>query len=196
MIKLAVTGGIACGKSTVGHFLKNDHTWPVLDTDNVAHEVLLRPDIKADIRDRFGAEVVNEGRIDRSVLGQYVFSDTGAREWLNSLMHPEIRKACASWVETQGSDGHVGCAVLIPLLFETGQESIWDQICCVGASRSVQVERLRNRGLTDRECEQRLSAQMSVEEKMNLADFGIMNDMSREVLQEQLRRVVLSIGGK
>lgn len=184
-----MTGGIACGKSTVADFWRR---WgaDVLDADPVAH-ALIAPGgecVEAVARE-FGAAVrAADGGIDRQALGAIVFKDEGARERLNQLLHPVVVRRLRAWAETVRREGRFGVAV-VPLLFEVGLEKEWDAVVCVAADEQTMLERLVGRGLSPAEAQARIASQWPVREKIARADRVIENNGSRTDLEKKCRAV-------
>lgn len=187
---LAVTGGIATGKSTVTAMLSALGA-PTLSADALAHE-LLRPGTQA-AREVLAAfpdcvSLEQEGAIDRRALGRAIFADNGARARLEALTHPPIiaalQEAAAQW---RGQPG--GCAALeIPLLFEAKLEAIADQIVVVVCSANQQRERILARGsASEAEARRQISAQWPLEEKKQRADFVIDTNISLAETQRQTK---------
>jgi len=196
MLKIAITGGIACGKSRVGSFLVEQHV-AVCDADDLAHDVTKagRPIYYAVIN-KFGEEILGKnGEIDRQRLGDIVFSDFGKLAGLNSVVHPAVKRAWREWLLEQERDADAA-AVIVPLLFEINETEDWDAIVCVSASENVQIRRLAERGISESDARRRFSAQMVLRKKMECSDYVIHNDGSEELLREQTRRVLEYIGGK
>jgi dephospho-CoA kinase len=189
-IILALTGGIACGKSETGRILAEEG-FAVLDTDLLAHKMM-----KAGTRvfqkvvNRFGNGVIGgDGELDRASLGKIVFDDRSARNDLNKLVHPAVIQAAEEWKTEQGGD----CAVLIPLLFETGWTDGWDAVVCVSADEQSVFQRLEKRGLTAEEARKRVSAQMPLSEKKKKSDFIIVNNETLDELRNETLRVLDAI---
>jgi len=196
MIKIALTGGIACGKSLTGEMLRTRGI-PVCDTDEIAHEVLEKDAaVQAALIKEFGTDIMDAtGQIDRTVLGKKVFIDPDKRIQLNCLTHPAILRRLAEWmVKQEASSGHV--VAIIPLLYEIEAQHAWDVVVCVGAPESEQLRRLRERGLTADEAQARIGAQMRLAEKMERADFVIFNCGSKALLEEQVNQVLRGIRGE
>ncbi|MEI6515802.1 MAG: dephospho-CoA kinase [bacterium] len=196
MIKIAVTGGIACGKSVVGQIIAREGV-PVCEADEVGHEVLERnPEVREKVIREFGREITgSDGLIDRTALGRLVFADPGRREALNALVHPAIMGRIADWVKSQATGANC-VAVIIPLLYEIGAEKEWDKVICVGAPEAEQLQRLTERGLSPDEAQARIAAQMSLATKMERADFVIYNCGSKALLEEQTKQVMRNIRGE
>lgn len=195
MLKLALTGGIACGKSLVGQYLEKIGI-PVCETDALGHEVLEQNEtIRAAVVTAFGNGVVAPGgKIDRTALGRMVFADADKRKQLNALTHPAILERTARWVEQQGRT-HDHVAVIIPLLFEIGGEKEWDKVICVAAPEADQLRRLSGRGLSLDEAHARIQAQMSLAEKMERSDYVIYNCGDETLLEEQVKHIWRTIRG-
>ena len=174
--RIGLTGGIASGKSSVGRFLEQQGI-AVLDADLYAHEALApgTPATRA-VLERYGAKVqseLSEG-LDRAALGSIVFSDLQERTWLEAQLHPLVQQRFDQELQT-----HVGervVALMIPLLFEAGLESLCSEVWVVHCSPTQQRQRLmmRNR-LSLEAAEQRIRAQWPMDRKTELADCVIKN---------------------
>jgi dephospho-CoA kinase len=181
MRRIALTGGIACGKSSLAGFLAAGGC-EVLDTDLVTH-ALEAPGGRAvaPIVAAFGTAVqAADGGINRLRLGEAVFHDDAARMLLNSIVHPLVRAELDAWL--QQSDGSPKVAV-IPLLFEVGWEAGWDAIVCVACTAEEQLRRLQARGLSEAAARGRVAAQMPLVEKVRRATRVVWNDGDRGTLR-------------
>ena len=185
-----MTGGIACGKSTVAELWRRQGA-ETLDADDVAH-ALIAPGgecVEEAVAREFGDRVrAVQGGIDRSSLGAIVFADTGARERLNGLLHPAVIRRMRAWADGIRRDGKLGVAV-VPLLFEAGMEKAWDAVVCVAAREETILARLAARGLAPAEARARIASQWPVREKMARADRVIENDGSLAELEEKCRAI-------
>ena len=185
---LAVTGGLACGKSTVGLLLAGEGL-EVLDTDEVAHDLLRSgtPQTAAVVT-AFGPEMLAaDGSVDRKVLAPRVFSDPAAMAQLNAIVHPAVRERVGEWTRSVRARNRAG-AVQIPLLFEAGIDTLgWDAILVVAAEPDIVRSRLRQRGIDDEEALRRLAAQWPLEEKVRRATHVIWNNGSPEDLADNVR---------
>lgn len=174
---VGLTGGIACGKSTVANmFMELDCV--VIDADKVAREVVEpgEPGLEGIIR-RFGKGILDEhGRLDRKALGKVVFSDEQARMDLNAILHPLIRLRMAEKKEAARMQNPPLILMDIPLLYESKQVQTVDSVIVVYVPAHVQLKRLIERDhLTMEEAQQRIDSQMPIEEKKQKADFVIDN---------------------
>lgn len=193
MLHIVVTGGIACGKSSVGDILSARGA-TVRDTDDMSHHLLKHDNaVSRSVIDEFGKGILDsEGAIDRTKLGRLVFSDDAARQRLNRIVHPKIAAMCNHWLAQKEQE--CGMAVLIvPLLFEAGMASGWHAIICVACSRVTQMRRLNDRGLPGEQAKQRIDAQMSLSYKMATSDYVIFNNGQRSTLERQTDMVINSI---
>jgi dephospho-CoA kinase len=196
MVTIAITGGIACGKSLVGRYVE-ELGIPVCEADAVGHRALsLGGEARAAVVREFGAEVVGaDGEIDRAVLGAKVFADPGKLERLNALTHPVILRQLREWVLVQPA-GTGYAAAIIPLLHEVQDDAHWDVVVCVTSPQADQLRRLAERGLTEAEALARIRAQWDQVRKGESSDYVIHNCGSQELLREQTERVVRSIRGE
>jgi dephospho-CoA kinase len=185
MVRVGLTGGIASGKSTVADELAARGAI-IIDADVLAREVVEpgTPALAA-IIDRFGAEVLRDGQIDRARLAQIVFADPHARRDLERIVHPAVR-ARAAELERAAGDAAVVVHV-IPLLVETGQHEDFDVVVTVDADHETQIQRLMVRnGFTRAEAESRIAAQASREDRRRAADVVVDNTGSLTQLREQI----------
>jgi dephospho-CoA kinase len=185
MVRVALTGGIASGKSMVAAELAARGAI-IIDADVLAREVVEpgTPALAA-IIDRFGEQVVTEGRLDRPRLAELVFADSLARRDLERIVHPAVR-ARAAELERAAGDAAVVVHV-IPLLVETGQQKNFDLVVTVDADHETQVQRLMARnGFTRAEAESRIAAQASREDRKRSADVVLDNTGTVAQLREQI----------
>jgi dephospho-CoA kinase len=189
---LAVTGGIATGKSTVSRILKELGA-PLIDFDLLARQVVEpRKPAWKEIVEYFGEEVVQEdGRIDRKRLSEIVFQDVEKRRKLESLTHPRIFEEFHRQVkEIASKDPDAIIQAGIPLLIELDLQPRFDKVLLVYAPRETQIDRLMKRDRISREAAMNiLRAQMPIDEKLRLADFVIHNDGSLEETRRQVEAV-------
>jgi dephospho-CoA kinase len=184
---IALTGGIACGKSTVSELLRGRGA-VVVDADAVAREVVEpgRPALD-EIIATFGQGVLApDGTLDRQVLGGIVFSEESARGRLEEITHPRVRERMAELSESAQGTSAPLLVHDIPLLFETGRNGEYPEIMVVYIPRELQLERLIIRdGYSVKEAEQRIVAQMPIDEKRDLATWVIDNSGTREQTKTQ-----------
>jgi dephospho-CoA kinase len=177
MLRIALTGGIATGKTYVARRFA-DAGVPVVDADVLARAVVApgTPGLAA-VRARFGdAVLLPDGTLDRERLGAIVFRDAAARRDLEAIIHPAVRAAINRFFDDLPRETPFAVAD-IPLLFEAGRQGDFDGVVVAACSPALQMTRLIERdGLTREEAERRLAAQRPIDEKVRLADFVIRTD--------------------
>lgn len=173
MLKVGLTGGIACGKTVVRRRME-ERGVPTLDADAVVHRLLgAGTDVSREIAAAFGGEVVApDGAIDRKALGAVVFADDEARKQLNAIVHPRVWREIEAFFERKKEEGEPVAVVDAALMVETGSYRRYDRIIVVHCRPEQQRERLMARsGLTRDEAEKRIRAQMPIEEKLAFGDL-------------------------
>lgn len=171
-MKVAITGSIACGKSTVTSYLLK-RGYKVLDADKISHSLLEKDNVKEILIKEFSDKIITDNFIDRKKLGEIVFSDEKKLEKLNSIMHPLVRKEIEDKVIKSKNDT---CFIDIALLFEAKFDNLVDKIIVVHADYDVQLSRLMNRNnFSKNEAKLRIASQISSDEKIKLADYVVNN---------------------
>ena len=175
MLKIALTGGIATGKSHVLDLFRRRGV-PCLDADTLAHGVeAAGTEATQAIAARFGPAVLGrDGAVDRTKLGPIVFADAAARRELEAIVHPAVYRAITAGLRAFELTENPRLAVVdIPLLFETGRASDFDAVIATVCPVAMQLERLVARGMTDADARQRLAAQLPAAEKAARAQHTI-----------------------
>jgi len=184
-MKLGLTGGIGCGKSTAGRLFA-DIGWRRLDSDEIVRGLLASDaQLHAALRKRWGEEAVQAQGANRSLIAHKVFSDPEELRWWEGQVHPQVREI---WTAALASDPNADWLVEIPLLFEKDLAGFFDHTLCVEASESTQLGRLAAKGLDRAQSMARISNQLPVEEKAQRADLVISNSGSLGFLQRQVRQ--------
>lgn len=195
MISIAVTGGIACGKSLFGQMLR-DLGADVVDADEIVRS-LHRPGGKGAelVASNFGgAYLLPDGGTDREHLGSLVFSDASARRRLNDLLHPMIRNELLAWKERPSATPFK--VAQIALLFEEGWDGDWDLSVSIESPEQVRYSRLLARGMSPEQARNRIAAQMTSAQRAEKADIVIQNDATVAELQLAARRLFLQMENK
>lgn len=197
MKRVALTGGIATGKSHVLAQLAQLGA-PTIDADKLARDVVVpgTPGLKA-IVDRFGQGVLDgTGALDRRKLGSIVFADPVARRDLEDIVHPAVRGAIDHWFASLG-DGAPGFAVAdIPLLYETARHREYDAVIVTACDPVTQLTRVMARdGISEAEARARIAAQLPIGEKTSRADYVINTDGSFEETNRRVRDVYQALRG-
>ncbi|WP_303673565.1 dephospho-CoA kinase [Vampirovibrio chlorellavorus] len=196
--RIALTGGIASGKSLAGEYLKSQGI-PVIDADDVVH-ALLREDaeLNARIREAFGPAVFDEsGAVNRPALGGQVFQHPERRKLLESWIHPKTRQRIEAFF-AENADRPAAVAI-IPLLFESGLAERYDQVWLLDTEPAVQLARLiQKRRMSEADALARIRSQLGREEKQALTrqhPGGVIlpNTGSPEALQEGLAHLLSAL---
>lgn len=194
MLRVALTGGIATGKSFCSARFAALGV-PVVDADLLAREAVApgSPGLAA-IASRFGASVILEdGRLDRIALGTLVFADRSARADLESIVHPEVYRRINEWFAARPPGTRFAIAD-IPLLYETGQEHDYDAVIVCACTPDEQFRRLVSRDrLTPEAARARLASQWPIDEKVMRANYVIRTDGSFDETIEQVQRIYHTI---
>lgn len=191
MIWIALTGGIACGKSTVAQALVQN-SYPLVDADELARVVVEpgTPGLEA-VSQAFGPDILNpDGSLDRRKLGQKIFGHVELRKKLEGILHPLIRTEVQVRRSQFEQLGHGIAFYDIPLLFETKAQGQFDKIIVVTCSPEEQRKRMSLRdGLSEDEITKRLAAQMPLAIKEEQADFVFHNDHPQEHFLKEFQRL-------
>jgi dephospho-CoA kinase len=184
-----LTGGVGTGKSTAAHLLQ-ERGVSVIDTDALARRIVEpgQPALE-EIKLAFGNEVIaSDGRLRRDELAAIIFPNPQARQKLESITHPRIKKLWTAQIKTWRAEKCPLAVVVIPLLFETGETEL-DSVICVACTPVTQLQRLRERHWTPEQSKLRIAAQWPVEKKIAGADFVVWSEGGLDVLDEQLNRI-------
>jgi dephospho-CoA kinase len=185
---LGITGGMGCGKSTAARGFER-HGFQCLDSDALVREkVLTLPAVRDQLRARYGDGMFErDGPVDRARLAERVFGDDRERAWLEDLTHPPL---LGIWRQAFQGAPAGRWAVEVPLLFEKNLENWFDFTICVACAPAQQLARLEQRGLPHALAEQRISKQLPLARKIELADFVLWNEGSAQFLQDQVNELV------
>ena len=193
--RVALTGGIATGKSYVSSKLREAGV-PVVDADTLAREVVMpgTPALAA-IRKRFGPDAVRaDGTMDRVRIGHLIFRDKRARQDLEGIIHPAVIKAIEEFFDKLPKRTPFAVAD-IPLLYETGRQAQFDSVIVVACPREMQLERVLSRDrLSKEDAERRLAAQLPIDEKVKKANHVIRTDGGFDKTDEQIKQVIANLG--
>ncbi|MHC5610203.1 MAG: dephospho-CoA kinase [Nostoc sp.] len=179
---IGLTGGIATGKTTVTNYLASTYNLPILDADIYAREaVSLGSPILGAIAQRYGKEILlPDGSLNRQKLGEIIFNRQDERNWIDNLIHPDVRDRFLKAIAQSSSETLV---LVVPLLFEAGMTDLVTEIWVVHCSQEQQLQRLIQRNHLNREqAEARINSQLSIEEKVAHADVVLDNSSTLEVL--------------
>ena len=185
MLKIAIEGYIASGKSTVEKALQTSG-YVVLDTDKVCHELLTCDEI---INEFSTFDVFENGNISREKLGKIVFANAELKKRLEDILYPMVRLRIAEFFEQYNAETLV--FVAIPLLFEAGMADLFDKIVFVYCDDDIRLKRLIARNnYTEEYAKTRMNAQQSQDKKIKKSDYLIYNNSTIEALDRSVDSVV------
>lgn len=193
MSVIGITGGIATGKSSFARSLRERLPGAELcDADQIARELTTSDaEVLAEIRDRFGPEIFqSNGELNRGALRAIIFSAPAERRELEQILHPRIRQRWSGEAEKYRHSTDLFFAD-IPLLYETGGETLCDRVVVVACSEEIQIERVMDRmRINSKEATAIIAAQMPLSEKINRADHLVWNNGPQSAMMEQARLLV------
>ncbi len=187
---VAITGGIGAGKSTALNIFKDlgAHTH---DTDTIVHNIYQEDcEVRENIVNRWGKEILLDNIPDRKKIAQIVFNNQLELVWLNQLIHPKVKQKIN---ELDKSKLYI---IAVPLLYELDWDKDFEKVISVWCTEINQLNRLMARGWSYEECQSRLKAQFSQNKKLELADFGIINDWSEIFLIKQCKKIFKQLNNK
>ena len=184
---IGITGGIGTGKSTVTNYLQTRYDLPIWDADIYARSaVSVGSPILTVISTRYNPDILQpDGTLDRLRLGEIIFKDVDERQWLESQIHPYVRNCFETEISQLAPEG---VAVLaIPLLFEAKMTDLTTEIWVVSCDRAIQLSRVMARDRIDEMAAKiRIDSQMSLADKIALADVNLDNSTNIEALARQI----------
>jgi dephospho-CoA kinase len=192
---IGLIGGIGAGKTTLSHEMA-EHGGLVINADVHAREAIEDDDVKQQLREVFGDEVItSDGEVNRGRLADLIFENQRNRQIVESLVHPKVAARRQKMIAQAQADPDVKFIVLdVPLLFEVRLNEQCDHVVFVDTSREHRLQRLSDRrGWTDSELERREKNQMPLDRKREMADHVIDNNASEADAQRQVRDVLARI---
>lgn len=191
---VGLTGGLGAGKTTALAALQRLGA-ETASSDAIVHEIYADPDVVQAVSARFGAAVAPQGEVDRAALARAAFASEEGREWLEQLIWPLVRQRVATWLMAtrERRPAPPAAVVEVPLLFESGQQGIYDATIAVVADEQLRDERARSRGHAA--VDERAARQLTQAEKAALATYVVHNDGTVEQLQAQLSAILAKLRG-
>ncbi|MGG3888567.1 dephospho-CoA kinase [Metabacillus fastidiosus] len=189
---VGLTGGIASGKSTVSNMFKEKNI-TVVDADQIARDVVeIGEPAYKEIVQHFGKEILNNDEtINRAKLGSIIFQNEEERKILNNIVHPEVRKEMMRQTEIAKENKEEIVILDIPLLYESNLTHLVHKTLLVYVDENVQMKRLMERNnYTYEEAKMRMEAQLSLKDKLKLADNVINNNGTIGETAEQLNKLI------
>ncbi len=189
--KIAVTGTISAGKSTVCDILSQKQAY-VLKADDIVHNLLSQDNnIIHKIKEKFGASCLTDGKIDRKKLANQVFTDPNKLKALEEILHPKVQSRIQdAFEQIKNHSEYKRFVVEIPLLFEIGFEKFFDEIWFVTADKEILKKRFREKGFSESEYEARSQRFMPEDERVKKSHKIIENNASKEELINQIENIL------
>jgi dephospho-CoA kinase len=189
--KIAVTGGIASGKTTVCRLLKKHGAYQV-SADDIIHQLLEKnAECKRHVIDLLGPDILTDDMIDRTKVASLVFSDHDKLQQLENLLHPLLFTKIEEEYKKVEHDNRYCCFVAeVPLIQEIGKEKEFDLILAVIGDEKTAKERFIAAGFSKQEYDRRMKRQWDPEKKAELADFTITNDGDIAHLENQVKEFI------
>jgi len=188
---IGLTGGIGTGKSTVSDYLATQNNVPILDADDYAKEAVSTDSpILEQIKQRYGHQILQpDGSLNRSRLGEIIFNQPAEKQWLEQQIHPHVRQK----IETALSQLEASLiVVVIPLLFEAEMTDLVTETWVVYCSSQQQLARVMERDkLSEKDARSRIDSQLSLQEKVALADVAIDNSGTVNELYQQVDQATI-----
>lgn len=187
MLKVAIVGNIASGKSTVENIIR-EKGYTVYDSDKISHDILAG---SFAVRKMFAEDdILTDGQIDRKKLAKIVFNDKEKMKLLELILHPQIVTELLKIFQREEKVVFVS----VPQLFEANFQTLFDKIIFINTDENIRLERLMSRNnMSEEDAWKRINAQVKAEEKIPKSDFVIDNNSSLENLREQIEKVLSNI---
>ena len=192
MIKLGITGGIGSGKSYISSLLREQLNVPVYDCDSEAKRLMGKDkSIQQRLTELVGTHVYKEGKLQKSALADYLFSDQHHAQEVNAIVHPAVKDDFRKWAEQQKTSV---VAIESAILYESGLDTTVDKVIFVDAPKELRIQRVMQRdGSSRQQVEARIKIQRA-EEQRQKADFIIENEGAQQnSLLEALQRILKNI---
>lgn len=184
---IALTGGIGTGKSTVAKMFA-ELGIPIINSDDIVHEILSRANIIEEIKKIFGAEILEGSKISHAKLAKVVFTNIQKRKELEAIIHPLVKAQIKEDLLSAQKTGEPYSIIEIPLLFEVKWEKEFDKVIVVSSSKENQLARtMKKFGITKEDVAARIAAQLPLSEKISRADFVITNDGDINDIRTQVK---------
>lgn len=187
--KIAVTGGLSSGKTTVCKLFKELGAY-TLSADEIVHDLLsFSPKVIADVTELFGEKVITQGKLDRKKIADLVFRDANLLKKLEQILHPEVRKYVDKEYRDYLQQGKTGLFIVeIPLLYEVNQQTNYDKVITVYADdKRCESRYLAKNHMQD--YNKRKNQQLSLEEKIKKADYVIYNQGTISDLKNSVKQI-------
>jgi dephospho-CoA kinase len=185
MTVVALTGGIAVGKTAMMEYWQSNFSIPIFDTDDVGRQLLTEAEILTEVKNIFGESVIVGGQIDRVAVQRRIFAHPSEKIALESLLHPHIRERSQALI-AQYLKSNPYCIVVVPLLYETDTAANYDRVCVVESALDQRVRRCFDRGLSEKVTLAIMQSQASSEQRLSIAHDVLYNVQDFSFFYEQI----------
>lgn len=195
--KIAITGGIASGKTTACHILEK-HGAYVLYSDEIIHQLFKEdPSTKSSALELLGPDILTKKEIDRKKVADIVFNDNEKLRALEKLLHPKLLKRIDEIYHQVSHDKTYNLFVVeIPLIQEIGKEKTFDLVVAVTAKEAIAKERFKEKGFPEEMYNKRMQRQWNISKKKEHADHVIENNGTKQELEKHILRLIKEIHSK
>lgn len=188
--KVAITGGIATGKSTLLELLKN-LGFPTLSCDEIVKNLYQRKDLQKKLVKHFGEEILLEkGKVDTKLLLERILKSSHLKKDLENLLHPEVLKEIFAFFKREEEKGEKICFVEVPLLFEVSWEKYFDEVWVITCSEETQKERIQKLREVPSLVLELSKSQLPLKEKEKRGDRVFSSEVSLENLKKELKELL------
>jgi len=182
---IAITGGIASGKTLVANWFK-EKDFVVIFSDKLGHQILKQQKIIKQLIEKFGNEILKNDKIDRKKLAKIVFENTENLSFLNKLVHPKIRKLMQQKIDNSNAEFLI---IEIPLLYENDLYDCFDLCVNISTTKDIQIKRLEKRdGINSTEAIKKISVQLPNRIRAERSDLNFYNNLTLDRLYVQLSK--------
>ena len=182
MLKIAITGNIASGKSLAEKFI-GEKGYIVYDADKIAHDIL------NDLTEFYGYDIFTDGKPDRAKLSGIVFDNPDMMRKLEEFIHPSVKKMFLEIFEQNKNEKMI--FISVPQLYEANFQTLFDKVIFVKCDDEIRLQRLIKRNnFTEEECKKRMAAQLPQEQKQKLADYVIENNSDAAAFEDAVSNIL------
>ncbi|MBF0329385.1 MAG: dephospho-CoA kinase [Nitrospirae bacterium] len=195
MITVGLTGNYGMGKSTVSDIF-SELGASVIDTDKVVSELFENNDIQKELKDNFGDDVVEDGKVNKKLLSELAFSAPSARIALENILHPKVFQRTEQITkEIAVSKPNAIVIIEATVIFERGYQNRFDKIITVYTNEDTAIERLAVKGVAEDQARKRFASQFPIEKKLDSSDFTIDNGNSLQDTKKQTEHIYQKLLG-
>ncbi|TAN41838.1 MAG: dephospho-CoA kinase [Nitrospirae bacterium] len=195
MITVGLTGNYGMGKSTVSGMFR-DLGASVIDTDKVVSELFEDEEVRKELKNCFGDDVIEDGKVNKELLSEVVFTDPSTRISLENILHPRVFQRTEQMTKQIAASAPEAVVIIeATVIFERGYQNRFDRIVTVYTDEDTAIERLAAKGVSEGQARKRLASQFPIQKKMDGSDFTIDNGNSPEDTKKQTEHIYQKLLG-